>query len=1384
MDNTTLNNLTWKIIDKLFIDNPNLLTNHHLDSYNNFFDKNIYRIFREKNPIKIFKEENPDTKEYCYQTELYLAGVNGDLVYFGKPVIYDDSREHYMFPNEARLRNMTYAVTIHIDVEVKYKILLQDGNKINRETKIEKIYMGRFPIMINSNLCILNQLNKTARFGFGECKNDPGGYFIIDGKEKAIISQEKFADNMMYIRDNHSELYSHSVDIKSVSEDSSKPIRTLSIRIVRPNDNYTNNNIVVNIPNVRKPVPFFILMRALGIESDKSIIEHCLLDLDKNNNYIDLFIPSIHDAGEIYNQEIAIKYIATLTKNKTVPHTLHILCDYLLPHIGETNYIDKAFYLGYMVFELLKVFKKVNKPTDRDSFCYKRVELTGDLIYSLFKEYYTLQQKHIFQKIDKEYYYKKAIYQEENFINLIENNINEIFRERILEKGFKKAFKGAWGAEEHTRRPEVIQDLNRLSYNSFISHLRKLNLPLDSSAKVVGPRLLHSSQWGIIDPVDTPDGGNVGLHKHLSIGAYITNGYSRNLIVDFLHNQLNMELLDELTIQYISLSTKIIVNGSWVGVVTDPVITIDLLKSYRRIGLIPIYTSISWNKLDNIINIYTDGGRICRPVFYVENTQPSYIKYDIDSMIKSNTWSYNQLLIGFNKFKQKININDLIKSQTVFYKPDELYTSKNLVDLLENPSIIEYIDSLETETSLIAFKPDTINKMTTHLEIHGSLLYGVMGNQIVFPENNQLPRDLFSCGQSRQGVSLYHSNYQYRIDKMGVVLNYGQIPLVKSRYLKYIYNEENTYGINAIVAIGSYNGYNVEDSILFNEGSVKRGMFNTTYFNMYESKESSEKIAGSVTNQTFVNIEQSKVIGKKPGYDYSHLDKNGLINENKQLDDKIVLIGKATTNHNNPDTMIDASVTPKKGQLGFVDKSFITDGEEGYRIAKVRIREERIPAIGDKFCSRCGQKGTMGILIPEADMPYTEDGIRPDLIINPHALPSRMTIGQLIETLMGKACGILGGFGDCTAFQNIGPKYDTFGSILSNLGYSSTGDELFYNGMTGEQLSMNLFVGPCYYMRLKHMVKDKINYRARGPRTVLTRQTVQGRANDGGLRIGEMERDGIIGHGATAFLKESMLVRGDDYYMAVCNNSGAIAIYNSEKNIFLSPFVDGPIEFTKQIDDSQNIKIISRYGRNFSIIRVPYSFKLLMQELQTMNIQMRVITEDNIDNLKSMNLENSRELYQRLELLVDVEKQEKDNLAKTIPEAQSGAIEKEKIEDDSDSGSDTGLSPVTIQSIKRAEEEAKQLQEEEDFQEAITIGETVPLSGVEDLETNNKIDTEKSNEINTNTDNTSNTEPEPEPEPELEAEAKPEVNLEVDDTSMSNDEPKSNNIKTVKIEQQ
>jgi len=1220
--------ISWKIIDKYFKNNPYNLVAHHLDSYNDFFNTGIYQIFRENNPVRFIEREDKQNpgNEKRNQSFLYLGGKKGDKIYFGKPIIYDDNRVHYMYPNDARLRNMTYGITIHYDVDVDF-IFYVNGERVEHSITLEKIYLGRFPIMLHSNLCMLKNLSTEVRFNMGECRNDYGGYFIIDGKEKVIISQEKFADNMLYIRKNKpDETYSHSAEIRSVSEDTSKPIRTTSVKMVAPSTTLSNNQIVVDIPNVKKPVPLFILMRALGVLSDKDIVKCCLLDLKKNEQMVDLFIPSIHDASRIFNQESALEYIATFTKRRTTIGVMEILMNYFLPHVGELNFLDKAYFVGYMVNKMLKVYTKLEMPTDRDNFRFKRVELSGSLIYDLFREYYLIQNKNIGLVIDKEFYYHTGKYKE-NFVSLIEDNFKAIFKDRIVNDGFKKAFKGNWGAAANTKRIGVIQDLNRLSWNTFISHLRKINLPLDASAKVVGPRLLNSSQWGYIDPVDTPDGGNIGLHKHMSISTAITSGFSSFPLIKWLRANTPLKIVQECSPEFMAESTKVFVNGNWIGVVENPLELIAKMKLLRRNGIIPVFTSIAFNYENNEIYFYTDAGRLTRPIYYVDKTgKVSFDRKEILEMINSGNFTWENIVSGFmKKADDKYSIrNNVLYEPTVLYGA-EASKEKFGIDMELAQSVVDYVDTAEEESALIASNPEQLilNRYYSHVEVDPSFILGVMGNSIIYPENNPLPRNAFSCGQSKQAVSVYHSNFQMRMDKMGVILNYGQIPLIKSRYLQYINKEEQPYGVNAVVAIMSYTGYNVEDAILINEGSVKRGIFSTTYFSMYESREESSKISGATTNSTFADVMAKNASGLKLGYDYSQLDKYGMIKENAVLDDKVILIGKIVSSTENPSEFGDDSISPKKGQLGYVDKSFITDGEEGTRIAKVRVREHREPAIGDKMASRAGQKGTLGLIIPEEDMPFTADGIRPDLIINPHALPSRMTIGQLVESLFGKACTMYGAFGDCTAFAVKGSNVTTYGPMLTRMGYHSSGNQLLYNGQSGEQLDADIYIGPTYYMRLKHMVKDKINYRATGPRTALTRQTVQGRANDGGLRVGEMERDGIIAHGAAAFLQESFMIRGDEYYMAVCNKTGAISVYNESLNLFLSPFADGPVQFNETLDGKMNIKNVSRFGRSFSIVRVPYSLKLLMQELQAMNVQMRIITDENVDQLMSLSFSNN-----------------------------------------------------------------------------------------------------------------------------------------------------------------
>ncbi len=1230
------------IQDKMLEDENFSFVSHHLDTCNLFYSTGISKLFKEHNPIQTFHDYRDSIDDYKYKCRLYLGGKNGDKVYYGKPIIYENSSQRFMYPNDARLKNMSYSFTVHYDVEVEYEIYNKDldEKKIVEGELIEKVFFGKFPIMLKSNLCILQNLTTEMCYSLGECKEDYGGYFIIDGKEKAIIPQEKFANNMIYSRkiNDDASKYDYSIEIKSVSEDSSKPQRTLKILRETSTPSLEKNFFVVDIPNVRKPIPFFILLRALGFNSDKNIVESIVLDIEENDEYLEYLTTSVHDAGEMFSQLECIRYIGSLTKGKTEYHGHKILCDFLLPHLGEKNYKKKGYYLSYMLFDLLKIIHGEKEPTDRDHFKYKRVETSGDLMFQLCNEYLNLQYKNIFQKIDKEYYYHEGMYSDEKYLTLIDLKHSYFFEDKIVNDGFRKAFKGNWGAYSHTKRDGAVQDLNRLSYNSFLSLLRKINLPFDSSAKVTGPRLCHGSQYGIIDPIDTPDGGNVGLHKHLTIATKITTHIDPTNMLKWLDSKIVIYYLGHVSNNLLNKKTKLFINGNWIGVVDDPIVTREIVLSARRIGLIPYFVSICFIIGEKRIEIYTDGGRLIRPTFYTKKNikrEEQKTNFNLDTFIsyeqskslinkivsekKSFTW-FN-CISGFLEKKIDIDpVNNLDFDSLFINNVDDLYNDAEIRILKKNEGIIDYLDASESESIYLCPKIENYDKTKnfTHIDIDPSFLLGIMGNQIVFPEHNPLPRDLFGCGQAKQAVSQYHSNFRHRIDKFAVNLNYGQQPILRSKYLKHIQNNKHPHGENPIVAIMCYTSYNVEDAILINEGSLNRGIFRTTYYNMYETHEETSKLKNSITESKITNVFNENIERTKPGYDYNYLDENGLIKENTKMNDKITVIGKVSYSTTNPNEKTDSSVYPKKGQLGYVDKAFISDDEEGRRLAKIRIREERIPAIGDKFCSRCGQKGTIGNIIPESDMPFTKEGIRPDIIINPHAIPSRMTIGQLIETIISKTSVFIGSFADGTSFLNQENKHLPYGEVLTRqFGYHSKGTEILYNGMNGEQLESEIFIGPTYYMRLKHMVKDKINYRSKGPRTLITRQTVQGRANDGGLRVGEMERDVIAAHGLSSFLRESMMERGDKYKIAVCNKTGALAIYNQHKNVYLSPQVDGPIQFNIS---NNNVQLIQKsyYGYDFSIVEVPYAFKLLMQELMACNVQMKIITEDNIDQMTNI----------------------------------------------------------------------------------------------------------------------------------------------------------------------
>ena len=1172
---------TWKIINAYFNDNKYFLTNHQIESFNDFISSKIPLTIKQFNPLRIYKEKDK-SGFYKYEIHLYFGGYKGNEINISKPVIYSKDnkiKSKQMYPNEARLKNLTYSSSLNCNIDIDFIIRNSSGDMKKISKKLENINIGKIPIMLHSNYCILNNQAKKMLEEMGESPFEQGGYFIIKGKEKVILSQERMAMNKLYLVKKKSEsVYSYVVEIKSVPEKTFQPPKTNGIKILE-----SDKTIVVSIPNIKKNIPLFILFRALGIETDKEIIEYIFPNIEDSQFLIEKLRPSIHQSGPIFSQKEAIKYITTLTRFRTEEHLKFILTTDFLPHIEEMD--SKKFYLGYMVNQLLKMSENIIEPTDRDSFAFKRIDLSGFLLAELFREYYEEFQFKCSRAIDKEYNYNPNIYQGDSLANLIDfQNRYKFFNPNIIENGFMKGMRGSWGIKNDPSKEGIVQDLSRLSVLGSISHLRRINLPGVRNTKLVPPRRLHSTTWGIMCPVETPDGGNIGCIKHFSISAKVTFGSSSSPVLQAL-NDNGVIPINQIIPKQIIGNTKIFVNGNWIGIHNDAKNLVQKMKILRRNACIHPYTSIIWNIKDMSLEINTDTGRCIRPLYIVKNND-LLLNRDIIEKIDRREINWNKLTQGI---VEKRLINEYTHNYICPYKEIKIKGKDHYSFLEQNESIIEYLDVEESETCLIASKDsqlseDNINPYT-HCEIHPSLILGVMGLIIPFVEHNQAPRNLFSAGQSKQSIGLYTSNYRYRLDQAAYLLSYPQRPLITTQIMKYIAEEKMPYGENAIVAIASYGGYNQEDALIFNKTSLQRGLFRSTYFRTYTENEEMNAITGEDTK--FVNPVEVNAKNLKPGKNYQLLNNEGFPKRNDYVTDNDIIIGKINkVKGETNEYYVDSSVTPKKNTHGFVERVFVDSDQDGFQIGKVCIREERVPEIGDKFSSRAGQKGTIGIALDQQDMPFTKDGIVPDLIVNPHAIPSRMTIGQLIECVFGKVASIEGFIADASPFTNAEHPIETIGNYLeNNCNFERNGNEIMYNGMNGEQLGCSIFIGPTYYMRLKHLVHDKYHSRAEGPKANLTQQPAGGRARDGGLRIGEMERDALTAHGISEFLKESFYERADKYTIYISKKTGRIVPVNPEKNIY-------PKE-------------------EYSRVNVPYAFKLLLQEMESMSIMPRLITSEN-----------------------------------------------------------------------------------------------------------------------------------------------------------------------------
>lgn len=1103
---------TWKVIDRYF-QTPHFLTKHHLDSWNDFLLSKLHNTVQALNPFITIKEG-----EVRHTINIYVGGLDGSKLYLNKPTIFENGQQRTMFPNEARIRDMTYQSDLYADILVQY-ISETGARKEIEERQFERVKIGAIPIMLHSKLCCLSGHGFDMLREMGECPYDQGGYFIIDGKEKVIVAQERIALNKLFINETQdNEKYNYQALVRVTSDDLFP--KTFHIHAWKPDtktkktERIYANSIFLTCPNIRQDIPLFILFRALGIESDKEIIEYILYDIEhpKNQKALEFLRASVLSAAGVYTQKEAIDYIAQYVQQYKPEKVMYILLNDFFPNMGD-SLKRKAHFLGHIMHRFVKTVLGVISESDRDNYVYKRVDISGFLIGNLFRDYYNQFRNVVRSTVDRQYL-NGPWRDSKNITQLINTkNLNQIFRSYIIEDGYRKSLKGAWGksmiqeVSGDSVKEGIVQDLARISYMGYVSHLRRVNTPMEPTSKLVAPHRLHPSQWGIMCPLESPDGGSIGLLKHFSIMCTVTSESGVKNLMTFLDTiKAPIVLLDQVPHPLeIEVATKVLINSNYHGITRRPEYLFPLLKLSKRCGFIDKFTSISWDIMNKEINVSTEAGRCMRPVYVVDKGKLLISSY-IPS-ITSYTWEA------------------LIKPA-----PFEFPTQDVLETLARAQAPIEYIDVEESNNSLIAMDDSEITKYHTHCEIHPSTILSSTSANIPFIAHNQAPRNIFFGAQGKQAIGMPHTNFNHRIDTMAYVLHYPQRQLVSTRYKEYIGNNMLTGGENLIVAIATYTGYNQEDSVIINKSAIQRGMFNMTYFKSLVEKEDENQRDNEriVFKNPIRSLEEGlDVTGIKYAKYKNSLDENGFPVLNKYISEGDAIVGKVliTTKEENETTYKDMSVIADKTISGIIDKYLIYFDQENKKTCKIRFRKTKVPELGDKVASCHAQKGVVGMILSAEDMPFNRDGVVPDMIVNPHAFPTRMTIGHLLECILAKTCVYKGEIMDASPFNHNDYPY----GALEEFGLEKYGNEILYNGRTGEQIATEIFFGPTYYQRLKHMVSEKLNYRTQGPVTMTTRQPTKGRGNNGGLRIGEMERDVLVAQGISGFLKESLFERSDKY---------------------------------------------------------------------------------------------------------------------------------------------------------------------------------------------------------------------------------------------------------------
>lgn len=1111
------------------------LFRQHIDSFNHFVQKEIKEIMLANQEWRCKSE----SRFYWRYTDIRI----------GQPeVVTGVKLVEKLTPQECRLRNVTYAAPITVDIKY-WK---------NGHCRAEGINIGYLPIMLRSSSCILSGKSDTQLAGLNECPYDPGGYFICKGQEKVVLIQEHLSKNRIIVdKDKNKQIFA-----TVTSETHQRKTRT---DVITKTDTKTGDlQIYLKHNSFVEEIPICLIFKGMGVASDQEIMQ---LIGCRNSA---LMVPSLAMSAKlrIFTEKQALEYLGVRSKrwgtfrsSKTKAEMAREVLDVILGHVASRtprvpgmisgyNFQAKSVYLGVMIRRILTSIK-ANKGgaakgtlDDKDYYGNKRLELAGQAISLMFEGLFKGFNKDLRRIADKTLSHRNVASAYDLVLSM--GQLNRITH------GLEVALRtGNWKIKEfRVDRKGVTENLSRLSYIACLGMITRIQSNVDPTSKVTGPRALQPSQWGMICPSDTPEGASCGLIKNLALLAHVTSDDEVLQIVRWAFNLgvQDIELMSGGELDYADLFL-VMLNGQILGAHQNPSEFARKFRTLRRRGQIPTFVSVYENKDHKTVYLASDGGRVCRPLIIVK---------DLQVQVKAS------------------HLTDLNKGLRTF-------------DDFLSEGLLEYLDCNEENNCFIALDEACIDATTTHLEIDPMTILGVVAGLIPYPHHNQSPRNTYQCAMGKQAVGAIGYNQLNRFDTKLMLNVYPQKPMVKTRTLDLIGFDKLPAGQNATVAVMSYSGYDIEDAVVLNQASIDRGFMRISYMTKYYTPIKSG-YSNSMKDRIFKPPATFKFA--KQEQDYAALDKeDGLSSVGQIVQPGQILVNKAVPKDTTspevfgsvgPSQYRDEPLRYKGPGRGVVDKVMVTSNKEEAMLIKVLMRDTRVPELGDKFSSRHGQKGVCGIIVPQEDLPFNDQGICPDLIMNPHGFPSRMTVGKMIELLAGKAGLFEGRQGYGTAFG--GDKVlDVCADLVKN-GYSYSGKDMLTSGITGEYLEAYVFMGPIYYQRLKHMVKDKMFARhGRGPVHPLTRQPVEGRSRGGGLRLGEMERDCLVAYGVSGVMLERMVTSSDSYHVPVCKTCGLMG-YNNW------------CQYCKK-------------KQKMPVIRLPYAAKLLVQELLAMNIMTRLRVE-------------------------------------------------------------------------------------------------------------------------------------------------------------------------------